>query len=115
MPHDCGAEKGAQRGDRRGKPGEARVPELAARPAQGGAMRAAVPGMGIAGPPVGMVAAGGKEVEVDAVHGFRPRQDCCLGMPEKLRYCDSGKSTERKINLHVTLARPSPACHVARL
>jgi hypothetical protein len=29
---------------------------------------------------------GAKEVEVDAVHGLRPKVNCLLGMPENLQY-----------------------------
>mgnify|MGYP003586313596 CR=1 FL=1 len=41
---------------------------------------------------------GVKEVKVRAVHGFRSRKDYRLGMTQKLRYCDSGKSLGRKLN-----------------
>jgi hypothetical protein len=56
-----------------------------------------------------------EEVKVDAVHGFRPGQDCPLGMPENLQYSQSAKSLERKLILRVTLARPALPLASARL
>jgi hypothetical protein len=63
---------------------------------------------------IGMIGArGAEEVEVDAVHGFRPIARSVWKMPEKLRYSDSGKSTGRKMNLRVILAEPALVVAVA--
>ena len=58
------------------------------------------------GPVMGMGAArnGAEKIEVDAVHGFRPKRGCPLVLPEFVRYSESGISLGRKLNLHVALA-----------
>ena len=99
MPHDCGAGNGAQRRD---QPGEAHAPEPPPRLPQGSKMRAAVLRMGIARPTIGMVAAGGKKVEVDAVHGFRSTME--------LPYGNAGKPAALRLrNFHGT--KGEITCH----
>jgi hypothetical protein len=75
-----------------------RMAPRAARFGQRHEMLGPVVGMGILRAAIRMVRQGAEEIEVDAVHGFRPKLDCRFGIAEFPCYSESANSLGRKLS-----------------
>ena len=104
--------RGGLTGDEGAQPGKAVLPGQA--PGFAGQCQQGLPVLGLRVLRAAIGVMGGscpEEIKVDAVHGFRPKVDCPFGMPENLRYFESGKYLKRKLSLRHALARPAlPLC-----